>query len=339
MKNNLLELIDVTAKIGNQSVIRNLSLQLQNEQRLAIMGPSGAGKSTLLRILAGLQAVDSGAVILEGQPIQSVAANKRSMALLTQDYALYPQLTVEANLKAAIQAQNLNRDEVASRCNQVIELFEIGDLLDRLPSQISGGQAQRVAFAKALVRQPKLLLLDEPLSQLDSSLRSQLLQAFITACELMKTCVCWVTHDPREAFQVASRILVLNQGGIEQEGSSTEIYSSPKSRVVASVSSCWPVNFWALNQAQAKSLLAYAVSSATWAGIRAESIVLTTKESSPRNGWPCWQMRVSRIDYLGFTKLIVGAVGDTPISVVGDHDLTVGQIAEIAVDPSKILWF
>ncbi len=339
MLHKLIELQNITVKFQSQFAISSLSLSISPAQRLAIMGPSGAGKSTLLRVLAGLQAVDAGSVLLQGQHIESVPAAKRSIAMLTQDYALYPQLSVESNLQAALQSQQLGRDEVRVRIKQAAEWFEIGPLLDRLPSQISGGQAQRVAFAKALIRQPKLLLLDEPLSQLDYSLRNQLLHTILAACESMKTAVCWVTHDPREAFQVASRIVVLNGGSVEQDDTAMTIYRSPKSKRVAEVCSYWPVNFLPLNSTQASQLCSVAPPNASLAGMRAERMVVVQGQEQFSN-WPSWVMRVNRVESLGFTQLIHGTIAGYQVSVVDSlAELMVGQEVQIAINSQQILWF
>ncbi|MFO0943493.1 MAG: ABC transporter ATP-binding protein [Pirellulales bacterium] len=345
----LVELRTVSVKFQSQLAISSLSLLIPRSQRLAIMGPSGAGKSTLLRVLAGLQTVDSGKVFLRGQPIDSVPAAKRSIAMLTQDYALYPQLSVEENLLAGLQSQQLSREESRNRIDQVIGWFEIGPLLKRLPSQISGGQAQRVAFAKALVRKPNLLLLDEPLSQLDYSLRNQLLSIILLACESMSISVCWVTHDPREAFQVASRIVVLNNGLMEQDDSATAIYQSPKSKCVAELSSYWPVNFLPMNSTQADQLIALAPANVNCAGLRSEHLAVVkeavVKEAVVNDvercsNWPSWMMRVDRVVFLGFNQMIHGTVGDQMWTVVDRlAGIEVGQEVKIAMNPQQILWF
>jgi ABC-type sugar transport system ATPase subunit len=335
----LVDLRTVSVKYQSQLAISGLSLLIPRSQRLAIMGPSGAGKSTLLRVLAGLQTVDSGKVLLQGQPIESVPAAQRSIAMLTQDYALYPQLSVEGNLLAGLQSQQLSREEARRRLDQVIGWFEIESLLHRLPSQISGGQAQRVAFAKALVRKPNLLLLDEPLSQLDYSLRNQLLGIILTACNSMSISVCWVTHDPREAFQVASRIVVLNKGSMEQDDAATAIYQSPKSKCVAEVSSYWPVNFLPMNSSMASQISSIAPANVSCAGLRSEHLVVV-KETEQFSNYPSWMMRTNRVELLGFTQMIHGTVGDQVWTVVDRlADVEVGREVKIAINPQQILWF
>lgn len=228
---------------GLLPVLNGVDLQLEEYQRLAVLGPSGAGKSTLLRVLAGLETHTAGSILVDGVDVTHLTPDRRRLALMSQDYALYPQLNVRRNLETALLSLRLNRQETASRCDDALARFHIGHLSGQLPSQLSGGQAQRVALAKAIIRRPRLLLLDEPFSQLDGPLRDELRDLLCEVVEQYQIPLIFVTHDPLDAMRIASQVAILHAGKIEQRDAPTQVYQSPLSLAAAELMSPWGVNW------------------------------------------------------------------------------------------------
>ncbi|HAC89809.1 MAG TPA: hypothetical protein DCF63_04130 [Planctomycetaceae bacterium] len=329
------EIKSLCVQHGPLSVVENVDLSVQQGERLVILGPSGAGKTTLLRAMAGLVLPTSGHVLIEGQAASQIPIQRRSVAWLSQDYALYPQLTVQQNLEVALKQKKLSLQERSDRLQQVDQWFRIGDLRDRLPSQLSGGQAQRVAFAKAMAIRPKLLLLDEPLSQLDGQLRQQLLQRFVQALCHFETTVCWIAHDPWEAFAIATRLAVLEQGRLIQTGSPKQVYQRPGSRVAAELCSPWGVNWVPKSAKGFQFLQAHATTGKATVGVRPEHWKIG--EASSSNG--AASLVVREIRYLGFAQLVSGLIEDIRISVLDPSGtIEVGQELKISVHPDHLIW-
>lgn len=334
---SLLQLSNVSFSQGPLSILGDISLRVRKGERIVIMGKSGAGKSTLLRVFAGLQVPTTGEVSLHGCPVCRISPSDRNIAMLTQDYALYPQLTVQQNLQAGTQRQKVDSALILERMDQVVRWFGIGELMNRLPSQISGGQAQRVAMAKALIRGPQLLLLDEPFSQLDNQLRSQLVQCLMTACEQLELALCCVSHDPREAFRIASRIIILNEGTVEQDGTPQAIYQAPCSVLVAELCSLWPINWIDATDPIFQNLQRFSRSEHRLIGLRAEHLIFG---HGCDNAWPRIDIAVERIEFLGSYCIARGSVGSRSMDI-----LTMAQIAKeigttisVAIDPANILY-
>ncbi len=238
-----IEVCELTKCFGELAVLQGVEMRLPELERLAVLGSSGAGKSTLLRILAGLETPDAGSFALDGEDLTRRSPERRGLAMMSQDYALYPQLNVRKNLETALLSLRLSRDETASRCNEAMARFRIEHLSGQLPSQLSGGQAQRVALAKALIRRPRLLLLDEPFSQLDGPLRDELRDLVSEMVQHYQTSLIFVTHDPLDAMRLATHVAILHTGRIMQLSTPSVVYQSPQSRVAAELMSPWGVNW------------------------------------------------------------------------------------------------
>jgi multiple sugar transport system ATP-binding protein len=213
--------------------LNNIDFKVCDKEFVTLLGPSGCGKSTLLRILAGLEAPDSGEVIIGGVPVNSLSPGERDIAMVFQSYALYPHMNVSDNIAVNMRIRRLPKDEIRQTVRQTSQLLGIADLLDRKPRTLSGGQRQRVALARAIVRNPKVFLLDEPLSNLDASLRETTRGELKLLLSRIGATVIYVTHDQVEAMTLSHRIVVLKDGIIQQIGTPEEIYVRPENVFVA----------------------------------------------------------------------------------------------------------
>ena len=227
-------LIGLEKAFGTQTALKGIDLAIADGEFLVIVGPSGCGKSTLLRVIAGLEAPTEGDVLIEGQGALSLTPAQRGVAMVFQSYALYPHLNVRDNMAFGLRMAKRPESEIAAAVGQAATLLGIEDLLDRRPKELSGGQRQRVAIGRAIVRQPRLFLLDEPLSNLDAGLRIHMRHEFARLHRELKTTMIYVTHDQVEAMTLASRLVVLNGGAIEQVGTPAEVYNAPRNLFVAS---------------------------------------------------------------------------------------------------------
>jgi multiple sugar transport system ATP-binding protein len=228
-----LELSNVRKAFGETLVLESISLAMEANEFIAFLGPSGSGKSTLLRIIAGLETADSGEIMLEGRRIDALPPGDRGVAMVFQHYALYPHMSVRDNMAFGLKNAGVARSEIAERIQQAATVLEIDALLDRKPGQLSGGQRQRVAIGRAIVKKPKLFLLDEPLSNLDAALRNRTRVELAQLRHRVEAGVIMVTHDQAEAMTLADRIIVMNDKRIQQIGTPMEVYSRPANTFVA----------------------------------------------------------------------------------------------------------
>jgi putative spermidine/putrescine transport system ATP-binding protein len=227
-------LVGVSKSFGAVRALDNVSLTVDDGELVAVLGPSGCGKTTLLRIVAGLESPDSGQVLINGVDVTRRPTRQRPIGLVFQSYALFPNLTVRQNISFPLDVRRMPRAESAARVTELLRLVHLDDEADRFPSQISGGQAQRCALARALAPHPQVLLLDEPLSALDVLVRSRLRDEIRRIQQQVGTTTIHVTHDQAEALVIADRVVVMNRGQIEQVGAPRDIYSAPRSRFTAS---------------------------------------------------------------------------------------------------------
>lgn len=228
---------------GSQRVVHEIDLAINTGEFVVFVGPSGCGKSTTLRMIAGLEQISSGEIFIGGRLVNEVAPKDRDIAMVFQNYALYPHMSVKENLSFALKLRNVPSEQIQTRVNEVANILGIESLLDRRPGQLSGGQRQRVAMGRAIVRRPKVFLFDEPLSNLDAKLRSQMRAEIKKLHMLLKTTIIYVTHDQVEAMTLADRIVVMKDGRIQQVGTPLEIYSNPANSFVAGFIGSPPMNF------------------------------------------------------------------------------------------------
>ncbi|WP_119391472.1 ABC transporter ATP-binding protein [Taklimakanibacter lacteus] len=228
-----IELKNVAKSFGNVAVIQGVDLSVEHGEFIVFVGPSGCGKSTLLRMICGLEPITSGALSIGGKPMQGVAPAKRGVAMVFQNYALYPHMTVAENMGFSLLMERVPRKEREARVKRAAETLQLGELLGRRPKELSGGQRQRVAIGRAIVRDPQVFLFDEPLSNLDAELRVQMRLELAKLHRKLGATMIYVTHDQTEAMTLADRIVVLRSGVIEQIGTPLEIYAAPRNRFVA----------------------------------------------------------------------------------------------------------
>jgi len=228
-----LSLIDVTKSFGPLEVLHPLSLEILHNEFLVLVGPSGCGKTTLLRMIAGLEDVTSGTIAIDGRIVNDLPPKDRDIAMVFQDYALYPHMTVYENMAFGLIYRDHAKDEIHRRVEHAAGILNIGEHLSRRPRQLSGGQRQRVAMGRAIVRDPKVFLFDEPLSNLDAKLRVQMRTEIKKLHKRVATTMIYVTHDQVEAMTLADRVVVMRDGSVEQIGTPDAIYNQPASLFVA----------------------------------------------------------------------------------------------------------
>ncbi|MGR3496272.1 ABC transporter ATP-binding protein [Citreimonas sp.] len=228
-----IKLEQVTKSFGDVNVIPPLDLTIEDGEFCVFVGPSGCGKSTLLRLIAGLEDITSGAILIDGQDASNTPPSKRGLAMVFQSYALYPHMSVRKNIAFPMKMAGVPQDEQARRIDAAAKALNLTDYLDRRPGQLSGGQRQRVAIGRAIVREPAAFLFDEPLSNLDAALRVGMRMEIGELHKKLATTMIYVTHDQVEAMTMADKIVVLRAGNIEQVGSPLELYRAPRNLFVA----------------------------------------------------------------------------------------------------------
>src|SRR5450759_3565275 len=234
---------DVRKAFGLASVIHGVTITIDDGQFVVLVGPSGCGKSTLLRMIAGLENITGGEIRIGDRVVNNLPPKERDVAMVFQNYALYPHMTVAANMAFSMKLRGAPKDEIEKRVKRAAEILGLGQLLERYPRQLSGGQRQRVAMGRAIVRDPQVFLFDEPLSNLDAKLRVQMRTEIKELHQRLKTTTVYVTHDQIEAMTMADKIVVMNAGKTEQIGSPLELYDNPANLFVAGFIGSPSMNF------------------------------------------------------------------------------------------------
>lgn len=228
---------------NNKTVINDVNLEIKDKEFVVLVGASGCGKSTLLRMIAGLENITSGEIYIGGKKVNNVPPKDRDIAFVFQSYALYPHMTVRENIAFGLKMRKTDKKIIEQKVQEAAEILNLGEYLDRKPKQLSGGQRQRVALGRAIVRNPKVFLMDEPLSNLDAKLRVQMRSEIKKLHEKLQTTFIYVTHDQTEALTMGDRIVVLNNGDIQQVDTPYEIYNNPKNMFVAGFVGSPQMNF------------------------------------------------------------------------------------------------
>ncbi|MCM2403401.1 sn-glycerol-3-phosphate ABC transporter ATP-binding protein UgpC [Rhizobium sp. S153] len=324
-----LELRNVVKSYGIYEAVRGVSLDIEDKEFVVFVGPSGCGKSTTLRMIAGLEHISGGEIIIGDQVVNRLGPGKRDIAMVFQNYALYPHMTVRENIAFCLEQQSLPKAEIDKRISTAAETLHITELLDRRPGQLSGGQRQRVAMGRAIVRNPKVFLFDEPLSNLDAKLRVKMRTEIKRLHQLLPTTTVYVTHDQVEAMTMADRVVVMNQGIVEQMGEPQELYLNPASKFVAGFIGSPSMNFLparleaegdglavvledgvrlAVPPEKANVFRSHAGKAVTF-GIRPESI----SARQERQGWVPFDAPVDLVEQLGATTMIYFNIAGTGI--------------------------
>jgi multiple sugar transport system ATP-binding protein len=234
---------NVVKRFDNVEAVRSINLDIPDNEFVVLVGPSGCGKSTTLRMIAGLEEVTAGDIYIGGEVVNDRPPKDRDIAMVFQNYALYPHMTAYENMSFGLKLRKFSKDEIRRRVDNAARILDISELLDRKPKALSGGQRQRVAMGRAIVRNPKVFLFDEPLSNLDAKLRVQMRTEIKRVHQMVKTTTVYVTHDQVEAMTLADRVVVMNGGLIEQIASPQDLYHRPKTRFVAGFIGSPAMNF------------------------------------------------------------------------------------------------
>ena len=229
-----LEISNIQKRFGSQTAVHDFSISIEKGEFITFLGPSGCGKTTILRMLAGFEAPSAGSIVFDGKDVTHMPTNQRNVGMVFQSYALFPNMTVAENIGFGLKVANVGKDETEARVREMLKLIKLDALAERYPWQMSGGQQQRVALARALANRPKVLLLDEPLSALDAKIRISLREEIRELQRELHITTVFVTHDQEEALSISDRIVVLNEGRVEQTGTPSAIYNFPRTRFVAS---------------------------------------------------------------------------------------------------------
>ncbi|HSC74177.1 MAG TPA: sn-glycerol-3-phosphate ABC transporter ATP-binding protein UgpC [Gaiellaceae bacterium] len=321
-----------TKEFGDTKAVNDLMLEIQDGEFMVLVGPSGCGKSTALRMLAGLEKVSKGRILIGDRVVNNVAPQHRDIAMVFQSYALYPHMTVYDNLAFGLRNQKVPRSDIDGRVRRAADILDLGPLIKRKPKQLSGGQRQRVALGRAIVREPVAFLMDEPLSNLDAKLRVQTRAEILKLQTELGTTTIYVTHDQVEAMTMGDRIAVMSEGVLQQIGTPEDVYTDPDNMFVAGF-----IGSPAMNLIPAASLMGVGGGQDRIAGFRPEHIDLG-------NGRPDaipFTARVEVVEYLGDEQLAHLTRNDMTLQakLPVDQRLNAGDEREFSVPRNKLLLF
>lgn len=272
-----LTLKNIEKHFGDHHAIKGIDLEIEKGEFIVFVGPSGCGKSTLLRLIAGLEEIDGGSLLLDGKDITRLPSSKRDLAMVFQSYALYPHMTVFENMSFALKLAGVNQDVIREKVEKAATILDLKKYLDRTPKALSGGQRQRVAIGRSIVRDPKVFLFDEPLSNLDAALRVQTRIEIANLHRELGATTIYVTHDQVEAMTLADRVVVLKDGKVEQVGSPLELYDHPANRFVAQFIGTPSMNVVPVSGLpQLSARTGYAATGDGFIGIRPEHVQLNS---------------------------------------------------------------
>jgi ABC-type sugar transport system ATPase subunit len=315
--------------------LSDVSFEVGDQEVVTIVGPSGCGKSTLLRMIAGLDDPTSGRILIDGKPMQGVAARDRNIAMVFQSYALYPHMTCWENLALSLKLSGVVKSEIERRVRTTAELLEVTELLGKHPRELSGGQRQRIAVGRALIRDPKVFLFDEPLSNLDALLREKVRHELKALFARLQATVIYVTHDQTEAMSLAHRVVVLDRGKIQQIGTPPELYTHPANRFVATFIGSPAMNLFettleegALRLGSTRFSTRTRVSGATVVGIRPESVCIVEGSTA----------RILWVENLGAQVLCGVQCGEVTLTALATQAPS-GHMAAINIAPEDIYLF
>lgn len=318
---------NVSKTFGEVTVIPSIDLEINNGEFAVFVGPSGCGKSTLLRLIAGLEDVSGGKILIDGKDATDKAPSQRGLAMVFQSYALYPHMSVRSNIGFPLKMAKVDPAEINRKVEEAAKILNLTDYLDRKPRNLSGGQRQRVAIGRAIVRSPECFLFDEPLSNLDAALRVNMRLEISELHQKLKATSIYVTHDQVEAMTMADKIVVLNKGRIEQVGSPLELYRSPRNLFVAGFIGSPKMNF--ISGPKAAEMGAHTI------GIRPEHMTLSTTEGA-------WKGTVTVAEHLGsdtFLHIATEGVGTITARCSGEMPVRHGDTVYVTPDENRMHTF
>ena len=325
-----IELKNIEKSFGNNKVINNFNIKINDGEFIVLVGPSGCGKSTLLRMISGLESVDKGEIHLDNKIINNLIPSKRGIAMVFQSYALYPHMNVYENMSFGLKTEKLEKNEIDKKVKDAAKTLQIEDLLERKPRQLSGGQRQRVAIGRAITRNPKLFLFDEPLSNLDAALRSEMRVEISKLHKQLNTNMIYVTHDQIEAMTLADKIVILNNGNVEQVGTPDEIYNNPSNIFVAEFIGMPKMNI--LKNGIDSILKELNLETDVYLGIRPEHI------NTNGDGEIKLDIKVDLIENLGFEKIIYATFKGQEIRIKTSNNIS-QNLQQISFQKNKIFLF
>jgi len=319
-------------KYDDTLAVRGIDLEIEDREFVVLVGPSGCGKSTTLRMVAGLEEISGGRISIGGRVVNDVPPKDRDIAMVFQNYALYPHMTVAENMAFGLKLKRTPKDDIARRIRTAAETLDIADLLERRPKQLSGGQRQRVAMGRAMVRDPQVFLYDEPLSNLDAKLRVQMRTEMKKLRQTVRTTTIYVTHDQVEAMTLADRVVVMNDGLIEQVGPPTELYHAPKTKFVSTFIGSPQMNLLPCALVDAGDGLSATLASGLEISIPAARVAryrpyvgkpsllfgirpehLTAANGPPRPGQAAFEIRPEVVEAVGMETLVYFSIGDAEV--------------------------
>lgn len=340
---------------GSVEVIHDIRLVMEDNEFTVFVGPSGCGKSTTLRMVAGLESVTSGQILMDGKDISNLEPIDRDIAMVFQDYALYPHMNVEKNMSFGLKLAKYPKEEIKKRVSETAEMLGLTSLLHRKPGQLSGGQRQRVAMGRALVRDSSTLLMDEPLSNLDAKLRGQMRAELAVMREKIQKNIIYVTHDQVEAMTLGDRIVVMQDGYIQQHGTPQELFETPKNKFVAGFMGMPPMNFmdaklvseggvlmavgrgfnFELNNIENRNQLPS--SREVIVGVRPSALTLASKKSNKNE----LTLPIKVCEYVGSQSVLISDINGSRVAVEVDssQSFKVGDEVTFSVNPSDVYVF
>ncbi|WP_233873243.1 ABC transporter ATP-binding protein [Paraburkholderia adhaesiva] len=337
-----LSLLDIRKSFGDHDVIHGVDLDVADGEFVVFVGPSGCGKSTMLRMIAGLEEVSGGTIRIDGRDVTGVSPSQREIAMVFQSYALFPHMTVAENIGFGLRISGASKRDIKRRVGEVATTLQLDRLLERFPRELSGGQRQRVAIGRAIIRNPKVFLFDEPLSNLDAALRVQMRLEIARLHADLRATMVYVTHDQVEAMTLADRIVVFNGGKVEQVGTPMELYERPANLFVARfigapAMNVLPDSVWTWLSASGSDSSRAAPEGLASVGIRPENIALCERADEHLAG------RIELIERLGAETLYYVRIGEglpsiTVRSAIA-HDVRRGDEVGLSVDTSKLHCF
>ena len=341
---------NISKNFGKKEILRDINLEINDGEFIVLVGASGCGKSTLLRMIAGLETPSNGEVFIDDKLVNNVAPKDRDIAMVFQNYALYPHLSVKDNIALGLRVRNVAKCEIQRRITRAVEILKLEDYVDSKPKELSGGQRQRVALARAIVREPKVFLMDEPLSNLDAKLRSEMRSEIKKLHKKLKTTFIYVTHDQTEALTMGDRIVVLNQGLIQQIDTPYNIYNHPKNVFVATFMGANPMNIAKAeikNEIMVMGNISMSLNSMPVSIKNKENILVGVRpENVVAEGNPLYPFNIIKFsakvifeENLGAYKNVYFKVGDSEFCSTVNAQIPTGSEIKFSINPKDLLFF